>query len=160
MRAQLEAWENAGSLGGVFTAPEEAPSVVTIDGVKGVSFDGTSYLEGPESPSSIDGNSPRSIQAWVYNPEALPEETVMSWGKRGGPNGTNMAFNHGTHNAYGAIGHWGGGTGVGTDQTSVGIRKIKTTMKTPGRVRRRRGYGRTSPITGMEARLAFSPMAN
>ncbi|MEM7386523.1 MAG: hypothetical protein AAF514_16400, partial [Verrucomicrobiota bacterium] len=105
----LSSWTNQGTLGGDFTASDAGPVVETIDGVKAVSFDGTSFLEGPVSPDSIEGDSPRSIQAWVYNPELDSEETVISWGKRGGPDGSNMSFNHGFHNNFGAVGHWGGG---------------------------------------------------
>ncbi|NCF93903.1 MAG: hypothetical protein GWQ05_23525 [Verrucomicrobiaceae bacterium] len=103
------AWTNAGSLGGDFQ-PFGDPTVEVIDGVTGVTLDGDGdYFEGPVSTPEIEGSSPRSIIAWVYNPQLASEETVISWGKRGGPDGTNMSFNHGFHNNFGAVGHWGGG---------------------------------------------------
>ncbi|MDA7613677.1 hypothetical protein N8586_00950 [Verrucomicrobiales bacterium] len=103
------AWTNAGFLGGDFQ-PFGDPTVEVIDGVTGVTLDGDGdYFEGPVSTPEIEGSSPRSIIAWVYNPELASEETVISWGKRGGPDGTNMSFNHGFHNNFGAVGHWGGG---------------------------------------------------
>ena len=105
----IASWANVGGLGGSFQAFGD-PMVEVIDGVTGVTLDGTGdYLEGPASTPAIEGNSPRSIIAWVYNPELASEETVISWGKRGGPDGTNMSFNHGFHNNFGAVGHWGGG---------------------------------------------------
>ncbi len=105
----ITTWENAGGLGGSFAASGD-PTVEVIGGVTGVTFDGDGdYFEGPVTTESLEGNSPRSIIAWVYNPELASEETVISWGKRGGPDGTNMSFNHGFHNNFGAIGHWGGG---------------------------------------------------
>ncbi|MEM7392726.1 MAG: LamG-like jellyroll fold domain-containing protein, partial [Verrucomicrobiota bacterium] len=105
----ITAWENAGGLGGSFAASGD-PMVEVIDGVTGVTFDGEGdYFEGPVTTASLEGSSPRSIIAWVYNPELASEETVISWGRRGGPDGTNMSFNHGFHNNFGAVGHWGGG---------------------------------------------------
>ncbi len=102
----ISTWVNAGSLGGEFQASGD-PVVEVIDGVPGVTLDGDDdYFEGPPSTPDIEGSSPRSIIAWVYNPELQAEETVISWGKRGGPDGTNMAFNHGFHNNFGAVGHW------------------------------------------------------
>ena len=103
------AWTNTGSLGGEFQ-PFGDPMVEVVDGYRGVTLDGDGdYFEGPASTPEIEGSSPRSIIAWVYNPELASEETVISWGKRGGPDGTNMSFNHGFHNNFGAVGHWGGG---------------------------------------------------
>ena len=105
----IATWENAGDLGGSFQAFGD-PTVEVIAGVTGVTLDGNGdYLEGPVSTPAIEGDSPRSIIAWIYNPELASEETVISWGKRGGPDGTNMSFNHGFHNNFGAVGHWGGG---------------------------------------------------
>jgi len=34
------------------------------------------------------------------------EETMVSWSHRGGPGGTNIAFNYGNHGTWGAVGHW------------------------------------------------------
>ncbi|MFT4639086.1 MAG: hypothetical protein ACI8T1_002410 [Verrucomicrobiales bacterium] len=115
----ISSWTNAGSLGGDFQASGD-PMVEVIDGVNAVTLDGDGdFFEGPTSPPEIDGTSARSIVAWVYNPELASEETVISWGKRGGPDGTNMAFNHGFHNNFGAVGHWGGdGPDIGWNPNS------------------------------------------
>ncbi len=111
----LSSWTNLGGLGGEFVAEESDPVVEVIDGVKGVTFDG-GLMRGPEPSEDLVGNSARTIEAWVYNPDIEAEETIVSWGRRGGPNGTNVSFNHGTHNAFGAIGHWGGvGPDIGWD---------------------------------------------
>lgn len=112
-------WTNAGSLGGVFTAGG-APQVIAVDGVNGIDFNGTNdYFDGPTSPIGITGSNPRTIEAWVHNPEVASEETVVSWGFRGGPEGTNVSFNHGTHNTFGAVGHWGA-PDIGWDPTTNG----------------------------------------
>ena len=115
----IASWSNVGTLGGDFQASGD-PTVEVIDGVTAVTLDGNGdYFEGPASTPEIEGDSGRSIVAWVYNPELASEETVISWGKRGGPDGTNMSFNHGFHNNFGAVGHWGGdGPDIGWNPNS------------------------------------------
>lgn len=104
----LENWINTGLLGGDFVHGGEAPEVITINGVKGVNFNGGShFMKGPVTPGFITGEAPRTIEAWVYNPDAAVEETIFSWGRRGGPDGSNTSFNHGTDTRWGAVGHWG-----------------------------------------------------
>ncbi len=104
----LASWTNSGPLGGQFTAGDTGGSVSVVGGVKGVALDGTGYYTGPISPLFITGDSPRTIDAWINNPEAADEETIFSWGRRGGPNGSNCSFNHGLNATFGAVGHWGG----------------------------------------------------
>ena len=90
------------------------PQVVERDGVMAVSFNeegrsGDSYESIEEAPFGILGPDPsRSIEIWVWNEQIATEETLIAWGKRGGPDGSNMSFNYGSHNLYGAVGHWGG----------------------------------------------------
>ncbi|MBI4602769.1 MAG: laminin G domain-containing protein [Planctomycetes bacterium] len=110
--AGTDAWSNGGGVLSEFVKVGN-PVVVSRLGVKGVSFNegrsGDSYESLDPAPEGIVGTDPtRSIEVWVYN-EAIPsEETILSWGKRGGPNGSNMSFNYGSHQLYGAVGHWGG----------------------------------------------------
>ncbi len=124
---EVTAWPNLGTLSGAFI-PEDGPvTVQVIDGRKGVTLDGATFLRGPAASSDLVGANPRSIAAWVYNPDLLEEETVVAWGRRGGPDGTNMSFNHGTHNAYGAVGHWGGaGPDLGWDPSNNGVNNDNT----------------------------------
>ncbi len=105
----LSQWPNSGTLGGLFAAPANAAgNVETVQGVKGVRLNGTSnYYTGPAAPSFITGNASRTIEAWIFNPTAADEETIFSWGRRGGPDGSNTSFNHGLNAAFGAVGHWG-----------------------------------------------------
>ncbi len=93
------------------------PFLETVEGVAAVTFnppDGFTddfYQSIENAPESIIGPDPkRSIEAWVYNPEIASEETIVAWGRRGGPDGSNMSFNYGDHGNFGAIGHWGGAT--------------------------------------------------
>jgi hypothetical protein len=117
----LNAITNAGTLGGLFQARgggTTVPSVVVdpATGARGIQFDGNDYMQHVTSiggavlpaPSGLVGVDPtRSIEVWVLNPSIDSEETLVSWGRRGGPSGSNMSFNYGTHGAFGAVGHWG-----------------------------------------------------
>ena len=111
----LATWTNTGSVLGDFTsAGTVVPLVTNVAGVHGIGFiatgggaGGTHYV-GPIAPPSVTGGNSRSIEALVYNPSAQPEETVFSWGRRGGnPDGSNVSFGHGTDPNFGAVGHWG-----------------------------------------------------
>ncbi len=97
-------WPNQGSLDD-FVA-RGTPVVEVVDGVKAVTFDGSSWFEGPTSTEGIEGAGTRTIEVWAYNPEIPSEETIVSWSHRGGPTGTNIAFNYGNNGSFGAVGHW------------------------------------------------------
>jgi hypothetical protein len=56
---------------------------------------------------SVGLNPTTSIEAWVLNPDVPLEETIVAWGYRGGPDGSNMSFLYGNSPAFGAVGHWG-----------------------------------------------------
>ncbi len=99
-------WTNHGSLGD-FTA-NGSPLVEDVAGMKTVTFDGGSWFDGPASTPGIEGGGTRTIEVWAYNPSIPSEETIVSWAQRGGPDGTNMAFNYGNSDLFGAVGHWGG----------------------------------------------------
>ncbi len=104
----LAAWTNSGALGGVFASDAVVPQVGITDGVRGVQFLGTNEIyTGPVVPVFLTGANNRTIEAWIYNPVIAPEETIFSWGRRGGPDGSNVSFNHGTDPTFGAVGHWG-----------------------------------------------------
>ena len=99
-------WRNGGTLGD-FTRLG-SPQVVTLGGVKGVMFDGVrdAYV-GPKTPPALEGHAPRSIEVWAYNPSVdSVEETVVSWGRRGGPAGTAASLNWGSSPDFGAATHW------------------------------------------------------
>ena len=109
-------WTNAGSYAD-FEAIRGPTRVDFLDATPAIVFNGTTQafvggtLEDPESaPEGLTGFDPtRSIEVWALNPSIASEETLVSWGKRGGPDGTNMSFNYGDHGNFGAVGHWGGG---------------------------------------------------
>ncbi len=102
-------WENQGTLGPFLETGN--PAVTNVVGVPAVTFNGTTdyyVCETTPAPEGLTGFDPtRSIEVWVFNPAVPTEETLVSWGHRGGPAGTNMSFNYGTHGLFGAVGHWG-----------------------------------------------------
>ncbi|MCI0746492.1 MAG: LamG domain-containing protein, partial [Verrucomicrobia subdivision 3 bacterium] len=119
----LPAWTNSGVLGGLFNAPAGAiPAVTTVQDAKGVTFNGTTHFyTGPGAPDFLTGTNARTIEAWVFNPVVADEETIFSWARRGGPDGSNMSFNHGNNATFGAVGHWGApDVGWGANPPAVG----------------------------------------
>ena len=105
----LSTISNTGSLGGVFEArggEGTIPMVATEGGTKGIRFDGSDFMQLvdaaggtllPPSDGLVGVDPTRSIEVWVLNPDVANEETMVSWGKRGGPDGT-------PHRAAGANG--------------------------------------------------------
>lgn len=110
----LSTWTNTGTLAEAFTA-SGSPQVTVVQTVKAVTFAGSAdFFTGPLAPDNISGINPsRTVEAWVFNPTVEDEETILGWGRRGGPDGTNMSFNYGLNASYGAAGHWGGGPDIG-----------------------------------------------
>jgi hypothetical protein len=104
--AGTDRWRNRGSLGAFQRVG--GPSIGTIGGVGAVLFNGrTDAYRGPSSVAALEGNAPRTVEVWVYNPRIdSPEETMVAWGKRGGPEGANFSFNYGDSPTYGAATHW------------------------------------------------------
>jgi len=112
---------NAGTLGGVFetrAAVNNNPVVAQVsgNGTRGIKFDGSDFLQHadsvggaliPADPTLVGASPTCSIEAWVLNPDISGEETIVSWGRRGGPDGSNMSFNYGWDDRWGAVGHWG-----------------------------------------------------
>ncbi len=113
--------KNDGTLGGFFVATgpaADAPRIATVGGTKGIQFDGTDFLQLADAasggslilaPEGLTGENPtRSIEVWVLNPQIGGEETMVSWGHRGGaPDGSNLSFGYGSDFRWGAVGHWG-----------------------------------------------------
>ncbi len=105
--AGTETWQNRGSLGAFERVG--APKVVEAGGgIKGIAFDGSQdAYRGPKTTPALEGRAPRTIETWAYNPSLnADEETLVSWGKRGGPGGSLIAFGWGRNAAYGAMAHW------------------------------------------------------
>ena len=102
-------WTNDGTLGNFTEIGNVTTSTLGPNSNTAINISGGNAYTGPASPASITGAGARSIEVWAFNPGVAAEESLVSWGRRGGPDGTNMAFNHGNHADFGAVGHWGGG---------------------------------------------------
>jgi len=119
----LTAITNSGAAGGLFEARGGGATIPRVAiagsaGLRGIQFDGGDYMQHVTSvgggllpaPAGLLGPDPtRSIEAWVFNPSIADEETILAWGRRGGPDGSNMSFNYGANALFGAVGHWGAG---------------------------------------------------
>jgi hypothetical protein len=119
----VTAIQNTGTLGGFFqstgggeTAPViDQPTPTAVSGTRGIRLDGNDYLQHVEAvdgallpaPAGITGVATSSVEVWAWNPGIAGEETMVAWGHRGGPDGTNYSFNYGNDNRWGAMGHWG-----------------------------------------------------
>lgn len=97
------------------TAPLGLPSLVPgLQGsnitLRAVQFDGDDGMIGPLAPGGVTGADPtRTIEVWAHNVGPLPaEEAMVTWSRRGGPDGSAMQFNWGNHSNFGAVTHWGG----------------------------------------------------
>ncbi len=112
-------WINAGSYSDFIA---DGNPIVTLDPVPAVYFDGASAFYSLDSaPEGLTGfDASRSIEVWAYNPTIVGEETMVAWGQRGGPTGTNMAFNYSDNGTWGAVGHWGDQDVSWTSDGSVG----------------------------------------
>ncbi len=103
-------WVNNGTLMDFDKVGE--PYVTDFFGPPAVSFnnDATNdaYQCQEQAPAGLVGLDPtRSIEIWVLNEVLQAEDTMVSWGHRGGPAGANMGFHYGENDVYGAVGHWG-----------------------------------------------------
>lgn len=89
--------------------------------IKGLAFDADKLIAQRTAPAvGLIGNQTYTVRAWVWNPDVGNEEAVVSWGRRGGPLGSNAGFHQGTHPTFGAIGHWGGGPLGDPNEPDVG----------------------------------------
>ncbi|MEO1859207.1 MAG: LamG-like jellyroll fold domain-containing protein, partial [Verrucomicrobiales bacterium] len=104
---ELPSIANDGTLGGTFDAEKDTPASVTeVDGVKAITLQEDWYVGPAATP--LAGDADRSLEAWVHNPAIATEETIVAWGRRGGPDASNWSMLYGNHNTWGALGGWGG----------------------------------------------------
>ena len=111
-------WTNNGSyedfaaVGAPMSGFVETTPVVWLNGTRDA-FEGDA-----SAPAGLVGSAPTAtIEAWVFNPFIDSEETIIAWGDRGGPDGSNMSFNYGTNSDFGAVGHWGDSYDLGWSGT-------------------------------------------
>ncbi|RYD21869.1 MAG: LamG domain-containing protein, partial [Verrucomicrobiaceae bacterium] len=86
-----------------------SPSRQMVAGVPAVVFDGDGdHFVGPITTAVLHGpGAHHSVEVWVYQGNAREQESLVSWGKRWGPDGTFAGFRYGEDPDFGAIGRWG-----------------------------------------------------
>ncbi len=89
-----------------------SPGRTTIHGAAAVQFNSTGGGDAWQSLSPppaglVEPDADRTVEVWVYNETVSEMETILSWGHRGGPPGSNMGFLYGSDRAVGAVSHWG-----------------------------------------------------
>lgn len=110
-------WVSTGLNSTAFRAVGSSATAEDIEGVRAVVLDGQQvHFIGPTAPSFLCGNSPRTIEAWIYNSSASSQETLIAWGLPGHGEGANAAFSHGTNPTSGAFVH-GGNLDMSWDQS-------------------------------------------
>lgn len=85
------------------------PRLQTVAGAPAMVLDGDGdFFTGPFTTSALHAASAKhSVEYWVYQGQIRPEESVLSWSFRDGPNGTFAGFRYGSHPDYGAAARWG-----------------------------------------------------
>lgn len=85
------------------------PQLQTIAGRTALVLDGDGdFLTGPATTAALHAaGAAYSVEYWAFQGQIRPEEAVISWSTRGGPDGTHAAFRYGSAGA-GAVGRWGG----------------------------------------------------
>lgn len=100
-------WNNAGLLDDFAIVGN--PKVEIVAGVPAVTFSvmGDAY-QGPLAPDALRTGAGWSVEVWMYNPTVdFDMESMVAWGHRGGPNGTNVSFGCGNDVNWGAVAAWG-----------------------------------------------------
>ena len=113
---------DTGIPGGFSKQPTGTPQLQTIAGKLALVLDGDGdYFTGPVTTAALDGaNAPHSVEYWVFQGQARPEESVISWSGRGGPDGTYAGFRYGSSGSAGAVGRWGGAGDMGFAAPFIG----------------------------------------
>jgi hypothetical protein len=123
----LNAWANTASgpvaAGGTFRDPcstisGRRPTVQMVDGIKAVMFDANDILisdinapasmAGTTANPVVTGQAPFTAVIKVWNEAVANDETIINWGKRGGPDGKYACLTLSPNNAWGAAAYWGG----------------------------------------------------
>ncbi len=97
--------------------PKGSPTRQQVAGAPAVVFDGDGdYFIGPMTTAALHGpGASHSVEAWVFQGNVRDQESLVSWGKRWGPDLTFAGFRYGADPDFGAIARWGGsGSGFTT----------------------------------------------
>lgn len=89
--------------------PKGSPTRQSVAGAAAVVFDGDGdYFTGPTTTAALHApGAKHSVEVWVYQGNVRDQESVVSWGKRWGPDLTFAGFRYGADPDFGAIARWG-----------------------------------------------------
>ena len=95
-------------IGGDFLA-KGTPTRQTISGAQAVVFDGDGdYFIGPITTAALHGaGAKHTVEVWAYQGNIRDQESMVSWGKRWGPDVSFAGFRYGADPDFGAIARWG-----------------------------------------------------
>lgn len=104
------AWPQRGQTGipGDFL-PSGSPTRQTVAGAPAIVFDGDGdSFAGPETTAALHARgAPHSVEIWAFQGNVHDQESIVSWGKRWGPDRTFAGFRYGADPDFGAIARWG-----------------------------------------------------
>ncbi|MES2476941.1 MAG: LamG-like jellyroll fold domain-containing protein [Verrucomicrobiota bacterium] len=106
-----ERWPQHGldrGIAGDFVA-KGSPTRQSVGGAEAVVFDGDGdYFIGPVTTAALHGaGAPHSVEVWAFQGNVREQESLVSWGKRLGPERSFAGFRYGSDLDFGAIGRWG-----------------------------------------------------
>lgn len=103
----VHAWTNGGSMGGIFSAKDSAPTVRTYKGRNVVMFGGNGLLRSSlPAPAAITGSNDWSLEIWAFQHDMGGRgSTMVSWAPRNNGVGRTAQFTWST-DGLAAI-HWG-----------------------------------------------------
>ncbi|MES2920696.1 MAG: LamG-like jellyroll fold domain-containing protein [Verrucomicrobiota bacterium] len=89
--------------------PKGSPTRQVVAGADAVVFDGDGdCFVGPLTTAALHGpGAKHSVEVWVYQGNVRDQESIVSWGKRWGPNLTFAGFRYGADPDFGAVARWG-----------------------------------------------------
>lgn len=89
--------------------PKGSPTRQMVGGSDAVVFDGDGdYFVGPITTAALHApGAKHSVEIWVFQGNVREQESVVSWGKRQGPDRTFAGFRYGSDPDFGAIARWG-----------------------------------------------------
>lgn len=148
-----------------------SPARLTVAGTEAVVFDGDGdHFRGPATTSALHApGAPHSVEVWVYQGDIRDQESVVSWGRRSGPEGTFAGFRYAAHPEFGAIARWGIVKDQGFDTLPAPGAWHHLAFTYDGNVQRvyvdgeldgEREVGRVSPHRGMPVMIGAELLGN
>ncbi|MES2660530.1 MAG: LamG-like jellyroll fold domain-containing protein [Verrucomicrobiota bacterium] len=86
-----------------------SPTRQVVGGADAVVFDGDGdYFIGPITTAALHApGAKHSVEMWVFQGNVREQESVVSWGRRQGPDRSFAGFRYGSDPDFGAVARWG-----------------------------------------------------